>query len=51
MKVNQQFKIEKQNKGYLSKINNDLQQLIVLNVKVLDDDEDENEWTISKKLV
>ena len=48
MKINQLFKIEKPNKGYLSKISNDLQQLIVSNVKVPDDDEDENEWTISK---
>ena len=48
MKINQEFKIEKPNKGYLSKISNDLQQLIVSNVKVPDDDEDENEWTISK---
>ena len=45
---NQHFKIEKPNKGYLSKISNDLQKLIVSNVKVPDDDEDENEWTISK---
>ena len=48
MKINEQFKIEKPNKGYLSKISNDLQKLIVSNVKVPDDDEDENEWTISK---
>ena len=48
LKINEMFKIEKQNKGYLSKISGDLQKLIVSNVKVPEDDEDESEWTISK---
>ena len=47
-KINQFYKIEKPNKGYISKISSDLQKLIVTNVKVPDDDEDENEWNISK---
>ena len=47
-KINQGFVIEKGSKGYLSKISNDLQKLIVLNVSVSDDDEDESEWNISK---
>ena len=48
VKSNQIFQIEKQNKGYLSKISEDLQKLIVSNVKIPEDDEDESEWTISK---
>ena len=47
-RINQGFTLEKVNKGYLSKISNDLQKLIVSNVSVADDDEDESEWTISK---
>ena len=47
-RINQGFTLEKVNKGYLSKISNDLQKLIVSNVSVSDDDEDESEWTISK---
>ena len=47
-RINQGFALEKVNKGYLSKISNDLQKLIVSNVSVADDDEDESEWTISK---
>ena len=47
-RINQGFALEKVNKGYLSKISNDLQKLIVSNVSVSDDDEDESEWTISK---
>jgi hypothetical protein len=48
VKSNQLFQIEKINKGYLSKISEDLQKLIVSNVKIPEDDEDESEWTISK---
>ena len=47
-KVNQGYSIEKINKNYLSKISGDLQKLIVTNVHALEDDEDENEWNISK---
>ena len=47
-KVNQVYSIEKINKNYLSKISGDLQKLIVTNVHALEDDEDENEWNISK---
>jgi len=47
-KINDVLKIEKQNKGYISKISEDLKKLIVANVAVPDDDEDENEWNISK---
>ena len=47
-KVNQGYSIEKINKNYLSKISGDLQKLIVANVHALEDDEDENEWNISK---
>ena len=42
------YSIEKINKNYLSKISGDLQKLIVTNVHALEDDEDENEWNISK---
>ena len=49
IKLNNQFyKIDKPNKYYLSKISGDLQKLIVSNVNVAEDDEDENEWNISK---
>ena len=48
MRINQGYALEKVNKGYLSKISNDLQKLIVANVSVSDDDEDESEWNISK---
>ena len=47
-RVNQVYSIEKINKNYLSKISGDLQKLIVANVHALEDDEDENEWNISK---
>ena len=47
-KINDVLKIEKPNKGYISKISEDLQKLIVANVAVPNDDEDENEWNISK---
>jgi importin subunit beta-1 len=45
-KINEVFKIEKQNKGYISKISTELQQLIVSNVSVPEDDDDD--WNISK---
>lgn len=45
-KINEVFKIEKQNKGYISKISGELQQLIVSNVSVPEDDDDD--WNISK---
>ena len=48
LKINNFYQIEKPNKGYLSKISNDLQKLIVANVEVADDDEDEGDWNISK---
>ena len=48
LKINNFYQIEKPNKGYLSKISNDLQKLIVANVEVADDDEDEGDWDISK---
>ena len=48
MKINNFFKIDKPNKGYLSKKSADLQKLVVSNVKLPEDDDDENEWTISK---
>ena len=48
LKINEIYQIEKPNKGYLSKISNELQKLIVQNVEVPEDDEDENEWNISK---
>jgi len=47
-KINQLYTVDKSNKNYLSKISNDLHKLIVTNVHVLEDDEDENEWNISK---
>ena len=47
-KVGQGYTLEKVNKGYLSKISNDLQKLIVSNVTLPEDDEDESEWNISK---
>ena len=47
-KINQNFMLQKVNKGYLTKKISDLQKLIVANVTVPDDDEDENEWNISK---
>ena len=47
-KIGQGYTFEKVNKDYLSKISIDLQKLIVSNVKVPEDDEDENEWNISK---
>lgn len=39
---------KKMSKCYLTKICGDLQKLIVSNVQVPEDDEDENEWNISK---
>lgn len=45
---NQVYSVEKINKNYLSKISAELQTLIVTNVHALEDDEDENEWNISK---
>ena len=45
--INQGYTLEKVSKGYLSKISNDLQKLIVTNVSVSDDDEEESEWNIS----
>ena len=42
------YSIFNANKNYLSKIGQNLEKLIVTNVKVPEDDEDENEWTISK---
>ena len=39
---------KKLTKGYFNLISNDLQKLIVDNVQVPEDDEDENEWNISK---
>ena len=47
-KINQIYSVDKINKNYLSKISEDLQKLIVSNVHALEDDEDENEWNISK---
>ena len=48
LKVNDIYQIDKPNKGYLSKISNDLQKLITANVQVPEDDEEENEWNFSK---
>ena len=45
-KINEVFKVEKKNKGYISKISGELQQLIVSNVSVPEDDDDD--WNISK---
>ena len=47
-KIGQGYTLEKVNKGYLSKISDDLQKLIVSNVTLPEDDEDESEWNISK---
>ena len=47
LKINNFYQIDKPNKGYLSKISNDLIKLIVANVEVADD-EDEDDWNISK---
>ena len=47
-KINQFYTMDKPKKNYLTKISDDLQKLIVTNVHALEDDEDENEWNISK---
>ena len=47
-KLNDIYEIDKKYRGYLAKVSNNLQQLIVANVKIPDDDEDESEWTLSK---
>ena len=41
------YTIDKKSKGYFSKISADLQKLIEKNVKLPDDDEDEDAWNIS----
>ena len=45
---NNMFIIDKRSKGYFNKISNDLQNLIEKNVKLAEDEEEEDIWNISK---